>query len=71
MAGIHQIDAQILGVPKLVIFDVRCDKGVASGGMGLLHAIAAGSAAHRHPANFPAAGDIPHARAAQPVLDPV
>ena len=37
MAGINQVQAQIVGVPKLVVFDVCRDKGVAAGVQDFQH----------------------------------
>ena len=46
MAGINQIQTQIIGIPELVVFHIGSDEGIAAGFHGIHNFGCAGTAAH-------------------------
>ena len=55
MSGINQVQAQFPGIPKLVVFDIRSDKGIAARSQHIQHPAAAAAAAHGDFMDGPAA----------------
>ena len=65
MAGINQIQPQVLGVPEAVVLDIRGHKGVATGGSDFGKKVCAGPAAYGNAAAGLPGADIPEPLAAQ------
>ena len=65
MAGINEIDTQLLSIPKLIVFHIRGDKGIAAGVINLPDSAAAGAAAYGDLGNRASTIYIAHALAIQ------
>ena len=68
VAGVDEGDAQIAGVPELVVFDVGGDEGVAAGIIGVQQLRGAGAAADSDGMDGLSAGRIAQAPAAKGIL---
>ena len=69
MAGINEVQATFLGIPKLVVFHIGGNKGIAAGVKGIVQITATSTAADGDLADLFAAVAIPQTAAVELFLD--
>ena len=69
MAGIDEVQTQLISGAELIVLDVGSDEGIAACGQGIEHAVGAGTAAYGHLPDGLAAIHIAQTVALQIALD--